>query len=123
MSKQGKSILLLLLHSPYGASIARSALDAALATAVFEQDISLLFMDDAVWHLLPGQDTSATGIRNLERTLASFELYDLDSLYVDEQSLAKRQLSGQNLNLDAVAMVEAGELPAFIENFDQVWSF
>jgi tRNA 2-thiouridine synthesizing protein C len=52
----GKRLLVIMRHSPYGSSIARASIDTVLAMAVFEQPVSLLFAGDGALQLLPGQD-------------------------------------------------------------------
>ena len=44
-----KSILFVVQHTPYGSSATQEALDAALATAAFEQNVQLFFSGDGVW--------------------------------------------------------------------------
>lgn len=122
MSPSRKSLLLVLRSSPYGNGLARAAVDLALAAAAFEQDVSLLFMDDGIWQLLPGQESEHAPGKNIARLLDSLPLYDVETFYVEAASLESRclqpqQLSGNTHVLDAV------ELPAFVESFDQVLGF
>lgn len=84
-----KHLLLIVRRSPYGSSLARAALDVALATAAFEQPLSLLFLGDGVLHLMPAQDTQARGVKNLGRQLAAFPLYGIESVYVDAEACAR----------------------------------
>lgn len=84
-------------HSPYGSSLARSALDAALAFAAFEQPVQLAFIGDGVLQLLPGQDGKLLGGRNLERVLASLPLYDIEVCYVDASALARHAIDPASL--------------------------
>ena len=114
--------MLLCRSAPYQGLRARAALDAGLATAVFDQSVSLLFMDDAVWQLLPGQDPSGIDRKSLEATLDSLPLYDVDKLYADETSLRQRGVKPAQLRPGITLLTDA-ELPAFIEGFEQVWSF
>ena len=83
-----KKTLLISRQSPYSSQLARAALDAALAAAVFEQNVSVLFMDDGVWQLLSQQQTTAVETKNLEKTLRSLEHYDLDRLYYEQAAPA-----------------------------------
>lgn len=61
-------MLLVLRRGPYGNALARASLDVALAAAAFEQDVHLLFMDDGVWQLLPGQQPADIAAKNLHKT-------------------------------------------------------
>ncbi|MDX1735029.1 MAG: sulfurtransferase complex subunit TusC, partial [Halioglobus sp.] len=84
--------LLVIRHSPYGGSLARSAVDTALAAAAFDQPVTLLFMGDGVLQLLPGQDSKAAGMKNIGRQLASLPLYDIDKVYLDSDAAARYRL-------------------------------
>ena len=121
MNMPSRELLLVCRHSPYGSQLSRSALDIALAASVFERDLSVLFMDEGVWQLLPDQDASSVDSKNIEKTIDSFPLYDLDSLYVDQHSLTQRQLS-QSAIRDQVQLLGEQELPAFLNSFKQIIS-
>lgn len=84
-----KSLLVVLRHSPYGSSLARAAVDTALAAAAFEQPVKLLFMGDGVLQLLPDQNSKGIGVKNLGRLLASLPLYDIESVYVDLEAATR----------------------------------
>jgi len=83
-----KSVLVVIRRSPYGSSLAKASLDVALAAAVFEQPVSLLFMGDGVLQLLAEQESRAIGVKNIGRLLASLPLYDIESVYVDARAAA-----------------------------------
>jgi len=87
-----KSVLMILRHSPYGSSLAGASLDAALASAAFEQPVDLLFLGDGVLQLHAGQDSAAQGVRNKAKVLASLPLYDIERVYVDAEAAARYQL-------------------------------
>ena len=103
-SSNKKSLLVIVRHSPYGSSLARTSLEVALSSATFDQQVALLFMGDGVLHLLPDQDSSAIEVRNIAKLIASFPLYELDKLYVDETALSQYGLALGELpqNLQAV---------------------
>ena len=87
-----KRVLLMIRHSPYGSGLARASLDVALAAAAFEQPLSLLFMGEGVLQLLPDQDSTQIGRKNLSRALTSLPLYDIDSVYVDRAAADRYHL-------------------------------
>mgnify|MGYP001572156791 CR=1 FL=1 len=121
-SSERKKILLICRQAPYGSTLARAALDVALAGAAFEQDLSLLFMDDGVWQLLPQQRAGAIGHKSIEATLQSLPLYDLDTFHVEGESLQQRSLETGQLSGNVVVLTQE-ELPAFIDSHDQVIGF
>ena len=85
-SADKKSLLVVIRRSPYGSSLARAAVDAALAAAAFEQPVKLLFMGDGILQLLPNQDSHRIGAKNLGRLLASLPLYDVETVYIDAEA-------------------------------------
>lgn len=82
----------MLRRSPYGSSLAKAAVDVALATAAFEQVVDLLFVGDGVLQLMPDQDSHSLGIKNIGRQLASLPLYDINDVYVDAEAAARYNL-------------------------------
>ena len=90
--KDKNSMLVVVRRPPYGSSLARAALDVALAAAAFEQPVKLLFMGDGVLQLLPGQDSGAIGVKNIGRLLASLPLYEIETVYVDSEAAARHGL-------------------------------
>jgi tRNA 2-thiouridine synthesizing protein C len=122
MAHQRKKTLLILRRAPYGDSLGRAALDVALASAAFEQDISVLFMDDGVWQLLPEQEASAINHKSAQRTLASFGLYDINTFYVEKASLAMRNLDPAQLE-GPVELIAGDKLASFIDSYEQLLSF
>jgi len=114
----GKRLLLICRHSPYAGQLSHGALDFALAASVFEQDLTLLFMDEGVWQLLPNQQVDG---KSIEKTLDSLPLYDFEELHVDLGSLHSRHLSITDLR-GSVTPLSAAELPAFLDSFDQLIS-
>ncbi|MDP4916715.1 MAG: DsrE family protein, partial [Haliea sp.] len=73
-----KSVLVVTRHAQPARSLARAALDTALATAAFEQPVNLLFLGAGVLQLIPHQDSSAVGVRNLRKVIDSMPLYDVE---------------------------------------------
>lgn len=102
-----KSVLMIFRHSPYGSSLAGAALDAALASAAFEQPVDLLFLGDGVLQLQANQDSQAIGIRNKGKVLASLPLYDIERVYVDAEAAGRYQLDLSAAPLQAEALEPA----------------
>ena len=93
---------------------AREALDAILATAVFEQPLSLLFCGDGVWQLLCSQGDYSGGDKALTDSLTALPLYDVQAVYADEQSLRERGLGQRDLLAlaEVISSDQAAELLA-----------
>ncbi|MCX2981388.1 sulfurtransferase complex subunit TusC [Halieaceae bacterium IMCC14734] len=115
-----KRTLLISRQAPYQSHLARGALDAALAAAVFEQDVTLLFMDDGLWQLLDGQQPDAAYTKSLEKTLRSLNLYDLEKLYFEQAAAVARGLSSEDFCVPCEPVTDTA---SFIDSFDVIWSF
>lgn len=118
-----RKILFTLRHAPYGSAIAREALDALLATAVFGQDISVLFMDDGVFQLLPEQSPGELPQKTLSSSLSALPLYDVEKLYVHAPSLEARGLTMDKLVLDGLVSLNSDEVATLLSEQDHLLSF
>lgn len=67
---------------------------------VFDQRVSVLFMDDGVYQLCK-HDAQKLHTRNVSKLCASFEMYDIDQLYVSEAALLQRGISHDSLVVKA----------------------
>ena len=72
-------------RAPYGTIFALESLEVVLIAATFDQDVSLVFLDDGVFELVKGQDTQAIGIKNHSKTYRALEGYDVEKLYVERE--------------------------------------
>jgi tRNA 2-thiouridine synthesizing protein C len=117
-----RTVLLVSRRAPYGSSLARAALDTALAGAAFDRAPTLLFLGDGVLQLLPGQDAQALGTRTHGRVLDSLPLYDVETLYVDAAALARHGLSAGDLPAGAEVVDEAA-IRALMAAHDHILGF
>ena len=115
-------LLVVIRHTPYGSSIARASLDAALAAAAFDQPIQVLFLGDGVLQLVPGQDSSAIGVRNIGRLLGSFPLYDIEHVYIDEEAAGRLGVDPSEAPLPT-RPVNAAAIHALMDSCDHLLSF
>lgn len=113
--------LFILKQSPYQSSLARESLDFALASAAFNQQVSLLFMDDGIYQLLQ-QQQSQVGKKNIEKTLASLEMFDINNVYCSANCLKQRNIDTTSLSLD-VKVADNGTIKTLIHSVDKVFSF
>ncbi len=109
-----KKVMFVNRKAPYGTIYALESLEVVLIAATFDQDVSLVFMDDGVYELLKGQNTKAIGIKNFSPTYRALDGYDVEKLYVERESLAARGISEDQLLVDVEVLgsVQMGELMA-----------
>jgi len=108
--------------APYGTVYALESLEVVLITAAFDQDVSLVFIDDGVWQLKRGQQTKGIETKNFSPTYRALEGYDVEKLYVERESLAARGLTEDELIVD-VNVLGSSELGALMAEQDVVLSF
>jgi tRNA 2-thiouridine synthesizing protein C len=124
MSSEGQSKKFMFVNrkAPYGSVYALEALEVVLITAAFDQDVSLVFVDDGVLQLKKGQQTKAIETKNFSPTYRALEGYDVEKLYVERESLQARGLTEDDL-LVPVEVLGREELGALMESQDVVLSF
>jgi tRNA 2-thiouridine synthesizing protein C len=115
-------LLVTLRHTPYGGSLARAAVDAALAAAAFEQPVDLLFTGAGVLNLLPQQDARRVGSKHMDKLLASLPLYDIDTLYVDARALEQYAVEPHLLPA-AARLLDRDGVRGLIDDCDHLLGF
>lgn len=131
-----KNFLYLNRRAPYGTVYAWESLEVVLIGAAFEQDVSLAFVDDGVYQITKGQDTSELGIKNFSPTYSALGDYDVQKIYVEKESLDARGLTVEDLlelkyededddwaEKDSIKVVSAEELAKLMDESDVVLSF
>jgi tRNA 2-thiouridine synthesizing protein C len=87
-----QSYLILTRSSPYGSHKPKAALDMALTAAAFEQEVSIVFLDDGVLQLLPNQDTESSSLKNISKMISALKIYEVKHVYVHIPSAEKTGL-------------------------------
>jgi tRNA 2-thiouridine synthesizing protein C len=117
-----KKVMFVNRKAPYGTIYALESLEVVLIAATFDQDVSLVFLDDGVYELLKGQNTKAVGIKNFSPTYRALDGYDVEKLYVERESLEARGLSEDQL-LVAVEVLSSAQMGELMAEQDLVLSF
>ena len=131
-----KKFMYLNRRAPYGTIYAWESLEVVLIGAAFDQEVSLLFVDDGVYQLVKGSDTSESDMKNFTPTYRTLGDYGVRHIYVDKDSLADRGLTQDDLIQVAwedweteeeveniVEVVEADQGAALLSNSEVVFSF
>ena len=122
MSGDIKKFMFVNRKAPYGTIYALESLEVVLIAAAFEQDVSLAFLDDGVYQLKKGHATKGIEVKGFEKTYGALEDYDVEKLYVDQESLAARGLTPEDLCVPVQVMGRA-ELGKLMEEQDVLLSF
>ena len=108
-------------RAPYGTIYALECLEVVLVAAAFDQDVSLVFMDDGVCQLKKNQDTSGIGMKNFSKTYGALDDYEVERIYVEKESLDARGLTAGDLVIP-VEVVAADDLREIMAQQDVVIS-
>ena len=108
--------------APYGTIYALESLEVVLIAATFDQDVSLVFVDDGVYELTRGQQTKDIGIKNFSPSYRALEGYDVEKLYVERHSLVQRGLTEKDL-LVPVEVLDTQAMAELMAQQDVVLSF
>lgn len=107
--------------APYGTIYALECLEVVLITAAFDQDTSVVFVDDGVYQLKKNQDTAGIGMKNFSNTYRALDDYDVEKIYVEQESLEARGLVAEDLIIP-VKVVAADKLRDIMAQQDVVIS-
>lgn len=94
--------------APYSNNAGKDALDIALIFGSFEQPISLFFQGDGVFQLIQSLNGSIIAVKDYLKTFAAFEFYDIENIYVCQESLLERGLS-TSFHIDQVQVLATSE--------------
>jgi len=131
-----KKFLYINRRAPYGTIYAWESLEVVLIGAAFEQDVSLAFMDDGVYQLMKGQDTTGIGMKNFSPTYSALGDYEITKIYVEKESLEERGLTLDDLQhlvwedededwaeKDSIRLVSRAELGDVMAEQDVLFNF
>ncbi len=117
-----KKFLYVNRRAPYGTIYAQESLEVVLITAAFDQDTSILFMDDGVYQMKKNQDTTMTGMKNFSRTYRALEGYDIEKLYAAKESLEARGMTADDL-VAPVEVLDREQVVELMEEQDVIFGF
>lgn len=123
-------------RAPYGTIYAWESLEVVLIGAAFEQDVSLAFLDDGVYQLTKGQNTTGIGMKNFSPTYTALGDYEVNKIYVEKESLEERGLTLDDLQhlvwedededyaeKDSIRLVSRAELADVLADQDVLFNF
>ena len=102
-----KKFMFLNRKAPHGTIYALEVLETVLISAAFDQDVCLAFVDDGVYQITKGQDTTEIGMKNFSKTYRALEGYDIERLYVEKESMEARGMSEDDFIVDVEVMAAA----------------
>ncbi len=121
-SRVTKRFMCINRRAPYGTIYALEGLEVVLMGAAFEQDLSVVYLDDGVYQLKKGQDTADSSIKNFSPTYRALASYGVEKLYVETESMEERGLSEHDL-IVPVKMINGAELTELMEQQDVILNY
>lgn len=116
-----KKYLFLIRKLPGIGNHAQESMDMLLTTAVFDQQVSVLFIDDGIWQLKSDQNANVLALKNISSMLSALEFYDVHDIYVETDSLQVRGLNSCDLILP-VTMLKRMEINKLLKSQDVIIS-
>ncbi len=108
--------------APHGTIYALEGLEVVLVSAAFDQDVSLVFVDDGVYELIKGVNTKGIEVKDFSKTYRALEGYDVEKLYVEKSSMDARGLTEEDLIVD-VTVLDSTEMANLMAEQDVVISY
>lgn len=102
-----KHFLFVMRRPPYDGIGIRESLDMMMTVAAFDQTVRLLLLDDGVFLLKPGQNPGCLGFKPVTPLFDALEIYGVEELWVEEESLVQRGLAPDSLTLPARSIKRA----------------
>ena len=108
--------------APFGTIYPLESLEVVLIAATFDQDVSLVFIDDGVYELVKGQNSKGIGIKNHSPTYRALDGYDVEKLFVERESMQARGLTEADLLVPVEVLSSAAMADLMVEQ-DVILSF
>ena len=114
-----KTYLFILRKPAHSGAYVQEILDIMLTTAAFDQKVSLLLLDDGVFHLKKNQQPESVGMKDTAAIFKALKLYDVNDIYVEEDSMQERGLQVSDLDF-SVNTVKRKQVAGLLKRFDVV---
>jgi len=108
--------------APYGTVYALEGLEVVLITAAFDQDVSMVFVDDGVFQIKKDQETSGINMKNFSPTYRALEGYEVEKVYAEKESLDARGMTQEDLVIP-VEILNSNEIADLMDSQDVIVSF
>jgi tRNA 2-thiouridine synthesizing protein C len=108
--------------APYGSVYTAEGFRTIMGIAVFEMDISVIFMDDGVFTLLKEQDPTQFDMKPLGDGFPMLKDFDVEKIYVHDESLAERGLTADDLVME-VEIIDGAQIANLLETAGTVLPF
>ncbi|WP_223669036.1 sulfurtransferase complex subunit TusC [Kangiella shandongensis] len=115
-----KRLSVIFNKAPYGSQAGRELLDIALMAAAFDMDISAIFIGNGVYQLLDKQQPDILQLKNHSPTFKALELYGIETILLEQEALAHRNMTEPQL-LDVAELTDNATIQRHIQQSDFVF--
>jgi len=112
----------LMRKAPYGTVYTAEGFRTLMGIAVFEMEISVVFVDDGVYALVAGQAPGKLGMKPLGDAFPMLSEFGATDFYVHDESLRERGLTADDLVMD-VTIVDSAQVAHILESAGKVLPF
>ncbi|WP_340123186.1 sulfurtransferase complex subunit TusC [Methylobacter svalbardensis] len=116
-----KRYLFVLRKPPHSGAQVQEMLDIILITAAFDQHVSILLLDDGVFQLKNGQNPEIAGMKDTASIFKALEIYDVNDIYTEVESLQERGLKPGDLCLPVQEFYRK-DIAGLMKRFDVVFA-
>jgi len=87
----------------------KEAIDFALVSAAFDQQVTLVFSQQGIYNLLKKQNADSIQDKTQTDILSGLEFYDIENLYIDQTCLDQSGLTADDL-IDSVSILNTEQI-------------
>ena len=116
-----KSYLFVLRKSAHSGAYVQEMLDIILTTAAFDQKVGIFLLDDGVFQLKNGQHPEKIGMKDTAAIFNALEIYDVNDIYAEAESLQERGLKPGDLCLP-VREFYRKDIAGLMKKFDVIFA-
>ncbi len=116
-----KKYLFIISQAPHTGVKLQENLDIILIMAAFDQQVSVLFLDDGVFALKKYQQAEKYALKETLSIFKALEIYDVHHLYTEVESLQERALKPVDLCLPVKEFYRK-QINALMQQYDVVFS-
>ena len=116
-----KTLTFISRKAPHSQGFAKACLDMVLSSAVFDQHINFIFMDDGVYQLKTQQNPSLINSKDISAAFGALTIYDVHNIFVDGDSLTQRYMKETDLVIETT-VASAKRIGEIIAESDVVYA-
>lgn len=117
-----KKFLFVNRKAPYGTIYALESLEVVMISAAFNQDVSLAFLDDGIFQIIKGQETTFIDMKNFSSTYRALGDFGVSKMYAERESMEARGINESDLIVPA-EVIDTKRMTELMHSQDIILSF